>query len=346
MITDLTLSGYRSFSRLRVDRLTRVNLFVGTNNAGKTSILEAVELVATGTVEGLVRSAIRRGERILSSPEDKNEFARHVIDPSHLFHGHALQKGASFSIEGQGEMGYWVRCDIEFAGSAEGPILSLRFLSHLTNEGPVERLSISPSGGVLPPPRYRAEASPRVNFLDIEATHAARLSQLWDSVVLTPEEERVATALQIIEPRLERIAFVGENGKVSRSIFLKLASSNQRLPLGSLGDGLKRLLALALHLVSARGGFLLVDEIDTGLHHTVMADMWRLVIRTAIDLKMQVFATTHSLDCVRALAWVCEEHPEFASEATLHRIEKGAPQTVAFSIDEVAVAAQHHLEVR
>ncbi|HSF40494.1 MAG TPA: AAA family ATPase [Thermoanaerobaculia bacterium] len=343
MITDLTLSGYRSFSRLRVDRLTRVNLFVGTNNAGKTSILEAVELVAMGTLEGLLRSAIRRGERIFASPEAKDEFARHVVDPSHFFHGHALQRGASFSIEGHGEIRRWVRCDVEFADAAES-VLSLRLQSH--QEKADRYLDLSPSGGVLPPSGYRPEAFPRVNFLDIDSTNATRLSQLWDSVVLTPEEERVATALQIIEPRLERIAFIGENGKVSRSIFLKLASSDQRLPLGSLGDGLKRLLALALHLVSARGGFLLVDEIDTGLHHTVMADMWRLVIRTAIDLKMQVFATTHSLDCVRALAWVCEEHPEFASEATLHRIEKGAPQTVAFSIDEVAVAAQHHLEVR
>ena len=345
MITDLTVSGYRSFPKLRVDRLTRVNLFVGTNNAGKTSLLEAVELVATGTVEGLIRNAIRRGERLFPSPEEKDEFTRHVVDPSHLFHGHTLKTGTSFSIKGQGEIFRWVRGKVDIAVSAEGPIPNLCLQSHVTSEDSVERLTISPSGGVLPP-RYRPDTSPRVNFLDIEATSATRLSQLWDSIVLTPEEDRVAAALRIIEPRLERIAFVGENGKVSRGIFLKLSGSDHRLPLGSLGDGLKRLLALALHLVSARGGFLLVDEIDTGLHHTVMADMWRLVIQTAIDLNVQVFATTHSLDCVRALAWVCEEHPEFASEATLHRIEKGALQTVAFSIDELTVAAQHHLEVR
>lgn len=345
MITDLTLSGYRSFPKLRINRLARVNLFVGTNNAGKTSLLEAVELVATGTPEGLIRSAIRRGEKIFASPDENGEFAGHVVDPSHFFHGHTLQSGAFFSIEGQGEIRRWVRCDVEFADAARS-VLSLRLRSHQLPENAERYLDLSPSGGVLPPAGYRPESYPRVNFLDIEATHATRLSQLWDSVVLTPEEERVAAALQIIEPRLERIAFVGENGKVSRGIFLKLANSDQRLPLGSLGDGLKRLLALALHLVSARGGFLLVDEIDTGLHHTVMADMWRLVIRTAIDLKMQVFATTHSLDCVRALAWVCEEHPELASEATLHRIETGALQTVAFSIDELTVAAQHHLEVR
>jgi len=64
MIRKLTATGFRCFREIRVEPLTRVNLFVGANNAGKTSLLEAVELVAVGGVEGLVRSAVRRGEQI------------------------------------------------------------------------------------------------------------------------------------------------------------------------------------------------------------------------------------------------------------------------------------------
>lgn len=344
MITDLTVSGYRSFSKLRVDRLTRVNLLVGTNNAGKTSILEAVELVATGTVEGLLRSATRRGEEIFASPEEKTEFPRHVVDPSHLFHNHTLKDGASFSIQGGGEILRWVRCKVDTASSAEGPVPNLCFQSHLTNENSAERLTISPSGGVLPPPRYKPDLSSPVNFLDAEATNTVRLSQLWDSVVLTPEEERVAAALRIIEPRLERIAFLGD--RLPRSIFLKLSGLDQRLPLGSLGDGLKRLLTLTLHLVSARSGFVLIDEIDTGLHHTVMADMWRLVIQTAVELNVQVFATTHSLDCVRSLARVREQNPGLAVEVTLHRVERDSTRTIPYDTEELVIAAQSQLEVR
>jgi predicted ATPase len=153
---------------------------------------------------------------------------------------------------------------------------------------------------------------------------------------LTPEEDQVTTALRIIDPQIERIALVGDL-RVWRRFFVRLSGSEQRLPLGSVGDGSKRLLALALHLVSARGGYLLVDEIDTGLHHTVMADMWRLVIETAKRLDIQVLATTHSLDCVRALAWVQEQNPDLASEVTLHRVEKGATETVAYSMEELVV---------
>ena len=91
---------------------------------------------------------------------------------------------------------------------------------------------------------------------------------------------------------------------------------------------------------------MLVDEIDTGLHHSVMVDMWRLVIETAQRLDIQVFATTHSLDCVDALAQIRRKYPEIAAEVTVHRVEKNAPKTVVYEMDEIVIAAEGHIEVR
>lgn len=125
-----------------------------------------------------------------------------------------------------------------------------------------------------------------------------------------------------------------------------MAGSEKRIPLGSIGDGLKRLLNLSIHLVSAKGGYLLVDEIDTGLHHRVMSEMWRLVIETAKRLDIQVFATTHSWDCVEALAWIHERYPELSDEVRLHRIDPGASATVVYTMDEIAIAERGQIEVR
>lgn len=363
MITGMTISGFRTFAELRIDQLTRVNLFVGTNNAGKTSVLEAAELAVVGTPVGLRRSLFRRAEEVLVSREERGGVLGPALDPSHLFHSHALFVGKSFSILAEGEIQRWVRCrvvetesegeaDEDEAVSAEAeplaPALALSFESHYIPEEKTVRLT---PYGSLPEVRRLLlysppEPSPLVNFLGTEAVTAPRLGQLWDAVVLTPEEERVVDALRIIEPRIERIAFLGEGRQSSRSIFLKLSDSERRLPLGSVGDGLKRLLALTLRLFSARGGFLLVDEIDTGLHYSVMADMWRLIIEAARRLDVQVLATTHSLDCVRALAWVREQSPDAAGEATLHRIEKDARKTVVYDMNELAIAARNHIEVR
>jgi len=359
LLPSLSITGFRGFSKLRVDPLTRVNLFVGTNNAGKTSILEAAELLAVGSAVGFLRSPARRGERILTTREERRSVNDIEWDVSHLFHGHDLRIGGSFRVSADPD--YWVQCDVIEQSAREiedqqrqllplepdEVVPALLFKSH--SEERV--LRISPFGGISDFLRLRGisstlEASSRVNFLGTEANGPLQLSQLWDAIVLTPEEQGIVSALQIVEPTIERIAFAGEPNRSSRSIFLKLTGTRQRLPLGSTGDGLKRLLALALHLFSAQGGYLLVDEIDTGLHYTVMVDMWKLVIETAKRLDIQVLATTHSLDCVRALARLRNRYPELAAEVTLHRVEKNASSTVVYDTDEIVIAADGHIEVR
>jgi AAA15 family ATPase/GTPase len=110
-----------------------------------------------------------------------------------------------------------------------------------------------------------------------------------------------------------------------------------------MGDGIWRLLGIALSLVTTRGGVLLIDEIDTGLHYSVLVDMWRLVLETARSLDVQVFATTHSRDCYEALAAVAEPG---RNEISLQRIERGKASAIAFSEAEIRQAAERGLEVR
>jgi predicted ATPase len=303
LLSHLKISGFRGFRDFCVDGLARVNLFVGTNNAGKTSILEAAELVAMGTAAGLLRGPRRRGESIWVD-QDGAASGRRVLDLSHLFNGHALKLGAFFEISSGSDR--WVRCEVGHSpqellfGSIEESVPVLQFKSSV-EERAREISLFSPDASQRPAlPSSLFDSSRPVHFLGTEATLALQLSHLWDAVDLTLKEDEVVAAMQIVEPDIERIAFVGE-GRSLRSIFLKLAGT-ERFPLSSAGDGLKRMLALALHLFSSRGGYMLVDDIDTGLHHTAMVNMWKLVIETAGRLGVQVFATTQSLDCVRALA--------------------------------------------
>jgi AAA15 family ATPase/GTPase len=339
LLSYLKISGFRAFREFRVDGLARVNLFVGTNNSGKTSILEAAELVAMGGMRGLRRGPRRRGEWARvgeeSTPHDRR------LDLVHLFHGHTLKVDSSFRISGGSRL--WVQCEVvekEGDPTGEEPNSALQFSSSSEKARSVSPFLRDVEAVQWP---FASDSYRPVHFLGTETVLASELGELWYDVVLTPEEEGVLEAIRIVEPDIERIAVLGEGDS---SIFVKLRDTEQRLPLGSMGDGLKHLFALALHLFSAKGGYLLVDEIDTGLHHTVMVKMWQLVIETARRLDVQVLATTHSLDCVRALAWVQERNPEIAEEVTLHRVERGLPSTVRYTMDELAIAAEHHLEVR
>ena len=186
-----------------------------------------------------------------------------------------------------------------------------------------------------------------VNFVST-IDPAYRLSTLWDRIVLTPEEQLVTRAIQIIEPGVERIAALSRSPArdAPSGIVVKLAGSDERIPIGTMGDGVTRLLVLAVNLVNSAGGTLLIDEIDTGLHHSVMVKMWRLIIETARSLDVQVFATTHSLDCVRALAMLSEVIPSAMDEVSVHRIERGREASVRYGADEALMAVKQEMEIR
>ena len=109
---------------------------------------------------------------------------------------------------------------------------------------------------------------------------------------------------------------------------------------------MRRLFALSLALAQTEHGVLLVDEIDTGLHWAVMEDMWRLVVDTARKSSVQVFATTHSFDCIRGLAALVESCPEAAAEVSIHKIERALHKAVRFADDDIPAIVEQNIEVR
>lgn len=368
MLTELRIINFRSLRNLSVRGLTRVSLLVGANNAGKTSVLEAAELVLGGTTAGVIAtSPMRRGE-VSFRIEDDGVGRRREIELNHLFSGHDLAPGTFLQVEAAASGKRFFSCqvvptaEIRTALDDVPPVvLGEKFtLTESSLSLRIEGDRLSPT--ILPlrdqsfPMTSLRPAAPaktgqgnewRVNFVETTTPTTGRIRTYWDEVVLTPEEARVIEVLQIIEPTIERIAAVtGIGSRLESSIFIKLKDSPQRVPLGSMGEGIKRLLSLSLNLVNSAGGYLLVDEIDTGLHHSVMVKMWRLVVEAAKRLNVQVLATTHSLDCVRALAALYEEHSEVRDLISLHRIERNAELSTTYSADEILAAAQHQMEVR
>ena len=137
-------------------------------------------------------------------------------------------------------------------------------------------------------------------------------------------------ALRIIEPTIDRIATSGAERRrsglqpsVRGGVLVRLEGIKNRIPIGSMGDGIWRMLGLALHVVHSRDGILLVDDIDTGLHHTVMEDMWKFLDTASKAYNVQVFATTHSRDCYEGLAAIAHDSVSDGSEVTIQRIERG-----------------------
>ena len=173
------------------------------------------------------------------------------------------------------------------------------------------------------------------------------LSQQWDKIVLKEQEEDVLNILRVVEPDVQRINFVGEDNGTSRRIpIVRTAEMREPVPLRSLGEGMNRLFGIALALTAARDGILLIDEIETGLHYSVMPNVWKLIFQVAERLNVQVFATTHSWDCIEAFQQAAAQDRN--EEAVLIRLENRNGSVTATLFDErkLDIATRELIEVR
>ncbi|MDX2216416.1 MAG: AAA family ATPase [Oculatellaceae cyanobacterium bins.114] len=355
MLRSLRIENFRCFQAFELQQLGRLNLLVGTNNSGKTSILEAVQLLTShSNLESLREVMISRGEYIFN---DERNGGRE-LDIRHLFYGHLIDVDSKFSIfSSNHDSGEGITVSLEHTGQLslfedlQELVLVVKWLGQESED---VKLPLSSKEG-LPLDYVRRirrdfrSAGTKTQFLTTSSLTAEKMIELFDQVVLTPEEDLITEALQTIEPSIDRIASVSSerNRFGSRGGFVvRLTNGDQRIPIGSMGDGIWRMLGLTLAIVNARNGVLLVDEIDTGLHFSAMSDMWKLVWETAKRLNVQVFATTHNSDCWTSLAAIANTKSPSEEGITIQRIEKGKPNSVVFTERQVVIAAERGIEVR
>jgi predicted ATPase len=184
-------------------------------------------------------------------------------------------------------------------------------------------------------------------FVKATGVENARILRLWRNVHLFPLEDEVRAALQIVVPDVDRVSVtIDEETRPGPVPIVKLRDSDRPFPLRTMGDGMVRLFGIALALVNAKDGFLMIDEVENGLHYSVQPDVWRRIFRLASRLNVQVFATTHSWDCITGFQKAAAEAE--GEDGVLVRLEEKQGKIVATCFDEgdLAVITQNDLEAR
>ncbi len=126
----------------------------------------------------------------------------------------------------------------------------------------------------------------------------------WNHLCLSTFEDDVINGLKLIIPDIQRIGlkeeyvkFVDEiQRKLSSILKAKIEGLDFAVPLESFGGGVLRDFGIIL----SKDGVLLIDEFENGLHYSVQPEIWKLILTLAKRLNVQVFATTHSWDCIEA----------------------------------------------
>ena len=378
---SIHIKNYKNLKDFKIDSLSKINLIVGKNNVGKSTLLEAISIFASGgNILSLREILDIRGE-IYDFPyslEQDKKLERHISSFLSLI--------SDRDIELFIDNGISIICDIsndETILKKEVEIKLVKYIetSDSNNLQNIKRQFLSNEDPMSGDPNieYGILVKNKINndFQDVLYKLGGRIRQLlpniiqktkpyelvrtneisrnknpelFDKISLTPLEKEIVTALKIIEPNIEDINFLTEeslsrfNRMEERVPFVVFPLSSKKLRLTSMGDGLNRILTIILALLNSKDGFLLIDEFENGLHYTVQTQLWKIIYQLSEKLNIQVFATTHSDDCIKSFI-----ESDTENKGKLIRLEDidGDIKSIAFNDKErLNFAIKNNIEVR
>ena len=282
MLTSIHIRGFKGFRDTKIPELRRVNLILGGQNSGKTSLLEA----------------------IYAGPE--------TIKPSYGTMTIRVD-AAAFRKQPEQRTKKWVKN---------------------INAATLE-IQLEPSEDF------------RKTCFSVYPITDSELVRLYDVAVRKEKEDQLTNLLQLIEPRLKNLRPLTPEGEDEK---IKVVHANlglgELVPLSQLGQGFNRLAYLYAGLLGQNANIALIDEIENGIHYSALPILWQGIANMARELDIQIFATTHSYECIQAAAKVFEKTPEEFQLIRLDRTDDNNIAPVLIQGRKIQTALQSGWEVR
>lgn len=355
----IEIRSFRGLRNVRLDGISRVNIIVGANNAGKTSVLEAVEGCCHPlNIEAWVEMAVRRGSR---QPVDEQFAAffpkigngvKNELNPEYL-EIHYVRGGETREWKLLGSVWRINR----FVSDDDSPLnsevdnsltssmrrttrVSLQLIPHTMEVGE----SLSPSAVMFEfhPGEVTSRVASSEDVVSVSITPTAHRSEVFQIKMMSafdaPEfRNDVVALLKEFDEGVESVEVYDPEG--NRSYIRVYHKRRGYLPIAAFGDGFRRVLTYALAVIRCRhGGVLLIDEIETAIHYSALRNVYRWLVKACTAHRVQLFATTHSLEAIDALLEATPEEMD-TSFYRLHE-ERGDIQVVRFDEPELRALRQ------
>lgn len=374
---SIVIKNYKNIKDLSIDSLAPVNLIVGRNNVGKSTLLEAISIYAAGgNIEWLKEILEFRGESVnIGYPLRDTDIEFENIMTEH-FLSFFPERKAIFSennsiIIGEIENNstHTGTLSIRLAHIAEEIFKtetgSHRSITTLTDEELLadqssayssnlvgDGLEITFAEEIVVVPFYKRNPYSIAKIKGIPFEYiktndfqSTQNASLFDKISLSPEEKYIIEALHIIEPDIDKLNFLNDDLRTKRRIpYITLKGKEQRYRLSSMGDGINRILTIILALLNCKGGILLLDEFETGLHYSTQIKLWKIIFMLSEKLNIQVFVTSHSQDCINSFVEANNKQ-----KGKLIRLENRNGNVVAVNYDdekELRFATDNNIEIR
>ena len=315
MFESLKITNFKGFRETELPSLGRVNLITGGNNVGKTSLLEAVALCTMPPTYNVVPTLFRS-----ATSGQQTDYWRWIFSNANPDRSVSLDMTSAVdtakvcftSPTAPRPAGTWATYPP--FGDAVMHISANRFTS------------------------YTAISTRPGSFQDAVISLGA--------VQRKTSRSKLEALMRLIDPRcksIEPIALPSGHTEVHVDVGL-----GEMVPAGLLGEGFNRLLRIYSDVLASDAQVLLIDEIENGIHHSAMETVWRGIKELARERGVQVFATTHSYECLSAAvdAFAGDAEQDFR----MIRLERDEPndniRAVTIQGEQMVRMIENRFEVR
>lgn len=275
-LTEIKINKFKSFEEFTANKFKRVNLLGGRNNIGKTSFMEACYINLTSNNLNLLYYA-------LCSVKSRRENLNILMD--YVNGKHSNDK----NLESEQKL-------LEFQNgySVNSNISSSKFSVNESDGTVVYNFQINDKKIRVNKNEFAVffEHNSAHQFLDSFGCSYGEIEIFYAKIQESNQEEYLNQILNQFDNQIKGFKII--NG------IPKCNTNGNWIELNELGDGARHLITIITAIVTSKDGYIFIDEVDNGIHYTFLDKLWQEIFDISERLNCQVFATTHSKECIEA----------------------------------------------
>ena len=276
-LTNIEIKDFKCFKDFQADGFKRVNLIGGKNNVGKTAFMEACYVNVSSRNIDIAWTALSSLYLSRNNLEylGKELTREHIID--------TLEFNEEFNTVSNINKVIFLLLNKD--GKKEY-IFELNDKKTIINSNDFS---------------YNVKSNLIVSFIDNFGLTNNNLKDSFEAVQKKDKEEILYNYINEFDDNIINFKIIGGDKPQC-----KIANGEYR-NINEFGDGLKHYISIICSLYSCTNGYLFIDEIDNGIHWTQLDRLWNIILTISKEQNVQVFATTHSKECIESYARVSKK---------------------------------------
>ncbi len=273
-IKDIEIKNYKLFKDFKASGFARVNLIGGKNNVGKTAFMEAC-YINSGSFS--VKQLVGHLQSIKFMRENLNILSKNIkhnvkdfLELTNKFDVISNINNTLFKIKDKDGIKEYI---FNF-NKKQVKVNSNEF-------------------------SYDVDYRENLEFIDNFGLSYAEIILAYSYIQKKDKEEYLNNILKNFDKNINAFKIIDDKPQCK--------INDNYIELTELGDGVRHIVSIVTRLYQCENGYLYIDEIDNGIHYTRLDELWKIVLEVSKQLNVQVFATTHSKECIESYARVAKK---------------------------------------